>query len=220
MKRTLLFALLGLLILSLSTFAADSAKKAPMAAGIRAGFSLGTATGSDAEMSDGTKTSRFGFDFGGFFAFGVAKSFTLQPELLYVQKGVKYEEIGGPGKLTFKLDYLEIPVLIKFAPELQGSKIAPALFVGPYLGIRMGAKMKLEGSGGAVEVDAKDAFKSTDFGMTFGGGLGYKMARGEMFFDARYDLGLSKVMKADEDGYEADLKSGTFLILLGYKFNI
>jgi hypothetical protein len=220
MKRTLLFALLGLLILSLSSFAADASKKMPMAAGIRAGISLGTATGSDAEVSDGNKKMRFGFGFGGFMAFGVAKSLTLQPELLYLQKGVKYEQIGGPIKVTFKLDYLEIPVLLKFTPELEKSKIAPALFVGPYLGLRMSAKEKVEATGGSLEGDVKDLYNSTDFGMTFGGGLGYKMAKGEMFFDARYDLGLSKVQKADSDGYQSNVKSGTFMVLLGYKFNI
>jgi hypothetical protein len=223
MKRILVLALLAVLVLSLSAFAAEAGKKMPMAAGIKAGISLANATGSDATITGGDKKMKLGLGFGGFFAFTPMKSFTIQPEVLYVQKGVKYNETGGSEKLTYKVDYLEVPVLFKFTPEMQNSKIAPTLFAGPFLGFLMTAKEKLEGAADPADNyddDVKDYMKSTEFGITFGGGLGYKMAKGELFFDARYDLGLSKIQKAEPEGYQSNVKNSAILVLVGYKFNI
>jgi hypothetical protein len=223
MRRVLFVALLAVLVLSMSVLAADTAKKMPMAAGIKAGISLANATGSDAAADpDETKKMKLGFAFGGFFAFTPVNSFTIQPEILYVQKGTKYQQTGGTGKNTVKVDYLEIPVLLKFTPELQTSKIAPTLFAGPFLGLRLSAKDKIEGAAVDslnVETDMKDYTKSTEFGVTFGGGLGYKLAKGELFLDARYDLGLSKVAKADP-GETDNTKTSAILVLVGYKFGI
>lgn len=221
MRRILVVALLVVFALSMSAFAQEKTKM-PMGAGVTAGLSLGNATGSDAAALSGeTKKMRLGFAFGAFYSFEPVKGFTIQPELMYVQKGVKYEEDAG-GKLTIKTDYLEIPVLAKWTPDMKESKIQPTIFVGPFVGIIMSAKAKAEGFAGDSlngEVDIKDQLKSTDFGVAFGAGLGMKTTKGELFFDARYDLGLSKVYK-DIGGVTPDVKSATILVLVGYKFDI
>ncbi|WP_408583014.1 outer membrane beta-barrel protein, partial [Myroides odoratimimus] len=54
-------------------------------------------------------------------------------------------------------------------------------------------------------------FKSFDFGVNFG--AGYELPMG-VFFDARYNVGLSKVNK---EGSEAS-KNGVFQLSVGYKF--
>ncbi|MFZ1683985.1 MAG: porin family protein [Candidatus Zixiibacteriota bacterium] len=221
MKRFLVLSVLLVAVLAITASAADSGKKMPMSAGFKAGISLANATGSDATIPGGDKKMKMGLAGGAFIGFGIAPQFVLQPELLYVQKGVKYEEKGGPGKLTEKLDYLQVPVLFKFVPNTAG-KIQPTIFAGPYLGFLMSAKAKFEGDPDPAnngEEDIKDALKSTDFGISFGAGVGAKMTKGELFLDVRYDLGLSKIEKSD-GGETANVKNSSILALVGYKFDI
>ncbi|MBC7364539.1 MAG: PorT family protein, partial [Candidatus Aminicenantes bacterium] len=54
---------------------------------------------------------------GGVFAeVGLAKGFSLQPEVLYIQKGAKISVSEGEitGTVKFNVDYIEIPVLLKY----------------------------------------------------------------------------------------------------------
>jgi hypothetical protein len=225
MKRIFVAALILIAALAVTVSAADAGKKMPMTAGIKAGISMANATGSDATASDADKKMKIGLAGGAFIGFEIAPQFVLQPELLFVQKGVKYEEKGGPGKATDKLDYLQIPVLFKFNPHTAG-KIQPTIFAGPYLALKMSAKTKIEGSADPAEdgeFDIKDGLKSTDFGFSFGAGIGAKMTKGELFIDARYDLGLSKVYKEYtvlDVTYTPNVKNSSILVLVGYKFDI
>ncbi len=202
MKRLFLIALAMLLAVAL-TASAQEAKK--MHFGITGGVSMGNWSGSDAAAPSGVdKKMRTGFAGGAFADFTLSKSFVLSPQVLYVMKGVKYE--SGGVSATEKLDYLEVPVLIKWAPEMQG-KMQATIFAGPHLGFLMTAKEE--------DVDTKDLFKSTDFGITFGAGLGTKMTSGELFFDVRLDLGMSKIVDMDP---EVNVKNTTFMGLIGYRF--
>lgn len=222
MKRLLVLAVGLILILALAVSAQETAAK-KMSFAIKGGISLGNLTGDSlkSEFDQATKKTRFGIGGGVAFGYAIAPNFTIQPELLYVQKGAKFEESAG--KVTMKTDFLEIPLLLKFTPEMKGSKIAPTIFAGPFIGLKMTGKIKAEGFADAaenVEVDIKDSLKSTDFGITFGGGFGYKMSSGELFFDVRYDLGLSKIAKKEAfEGGDFDTKTSAFLALVGYKFN-
>jgi hypothetical protein len=225
MKRLIVLSLMLVAMLAITASAADPGEKMPMAAGIKAGVSLANATGSDATISFADKKMKIGLAGGAFIGFEIAPQFVLQPELLYVQKGVKYEEKGGPAKLTVKTDYLQVPVLFKFIPKMSG-KIQPSIFAGPWLALRMSAKEKYEGDPDPAEngeVDVKDDLKSTDFGISFGAGIGAKMTKGELFLDARYDLGLGKVYKEFTEAdvtYKPNVKSTSILVLVGYKFDI
>jgi hypothetical protein len=225
MKRLFVLGVLLVAVLAITASAADSGKKMPMSAGFKAGVSLANATGSDATFTDADKKMKIGLAGGAFIGFEIAPQFVLQPELLYVQKGVKYEEKGGTGKDKYKLDYLQIPVLFKFVPATSG-KIQPTIFAGPYLGFKMSAKDKAEGWTDPADngdFDMKDFVKSTDFGISLGAGIGAKMTKGELFLDARYDLGLSKVYKEYtllDVTYKPNVKNSSILVLVGYKFDI
>jgi hypothetical protein len=226
MKRILPIALTLVLALAVIASAAEPGKKMPMTFGVKAGICLATTSGDSLKslMEGISQKSRFGIVGGLSFGFAPSKSFAIQPELLYVQKGTKFEAGMGDGKTTFKVDYLEIPVLIKFTPELKDSKISPALFAGPFVGLRMSGKAKSDGYGDASldgEKDIKDSLKSTDFGITFGAGVGYKLTKGEVTFDIRYDLGFTKIIKAEAfDASSFDTKSTAIMFMVGYKFDI
>ncbi len=179
MRRILVLALLVVLALSLSAFAAEGSKM-PMAFGIKAGLSLGNATGDSLTTATGASKSMLaGFLAGAVFCFEPTKGLGIQPEIFYVQKGVKLTLGGAEDKL--KVDYLEVPVLVKWLPQMKDSKIQPTIFAGPYLGILLSSKAE---SAGGASVDEKDNTNSTDFGITGGAGLGYKMTKGELFLDA------------------------------------
>lgn len=205
MRRSLAIAVIMLFALALGAHAQDGAVARKTSFGITGGLSMGNWTGSDAEPAAGeSKKMRTGFAGGAFVNFPVGQSFAFQPQLLYVQKGVKFEAPGG--KTTAKFDYLEVPMLLKWVPVIDG-KMQPTIFAGPYLGMLMSAKVGT--------LDAKDSSKSTDFGITFGAGFGSKMTSGELFFDVRLDLGMSKI---DDGTPQANVKNSAFLAMLGYRF--
>jgi hypothetical protein len=189
---------------------AVSLASARITGGLKAGMNLANIHGDDIEDSK----FKVGFCGGGFVAFGLGKVVVIQPELLYSQKGAKWQEeyIGETGKVTFKFNYLEMPVFIKMIVPVQG-KVKPSFFLGPYFGIMItGPRGELEVDGTTIEEDL-EGVKDTDFGVVFGGGLDFVLGKGKIVFDVRYGLGLTTL---DEEG--ADVKNNVFSFLVGYSF--
>lgn len=118
--------------------------------------------------------------------------------------------------------------MMEITPELRRSKIAPAVFAGPFIGLNTSAQFQQSGFAEDVKVpgdfNAADSVKSTDFGVTFGGGLGYKLTtESEIFFDIRYDFGLTKILKSgvlNHPDAQADTKTSALLVTAGYRFGL
>ena len=168
--------------------------------GVKGGLNVSTLTG---EYEDDTK-SLIGFHVGGFAEIKIIERLAIQPELLYSAQGAKFEGFGGD-KYDAKLDYLNIPVLAKFYITKQFYVEA-----GPQIGFLLSAKIEGE--------DAKDFYKSTDFGFNLGTGYNFT----ENFSaGARYTIGLSGVYDTDNDDVEDYIdssKNSNFAIFLAYKF--
>jgi hypothetical protein len=216
MKRFVVLTTLLVFAFSLSALAQEKVAK-KLEFGIQAGLCMGNVSGDSAKAGPGeTKKARMGFGGGAFATFKLSPQFGIQPELLYLQKGVKYEE--GSAKMTVKADYIEVPVYLAFLPKLEG-KIQPSIFAGPYIGYLMSAKIKTEGMADPAdngEEDVKDSTKTTDFGISFGAGFGYALnPKGELFVNVRYDLGMTKV---DDHAEQQDSKLNMFAVMLGYRF--
>jgi hypothetical protein len=168
-------------------------------------------------LGEGLK-SRIGFSVGGFITFNIAEMFAIQSEVLYTMKGLRWEgEINGatPLKVWIKLDYLEIPVLVKIMPGTQGS-VKPYLFAGPAVAIKVSGKVKAEFEGESDEEVLEDV-KSTDFGLVIGAGADFGLGaygRGSLSVDIRYTLGLSTISDFEGD----DVKNGVFSLMVGYSF--
>jgi opacity protein-like surface antigen len=127
-----------------------------------------------------------GFYVGGLADFGISGNFHIQPELLYSSEGADDASI----------DYIRIPVMAKYY-VMEGL----SLQAGPEVAFKV-----------ASENDFVDeATKSIDFGI--GAGVAYELPMG-VFFDARYNLGLSNI--SDVDG--GDLKNTGFMVGAGYRF--
>lgn len=187
---------------------------AQMQAGLKAGLNIANLSGDDIDSPD----SKTGFAGGAFFTYQFSPMFAIQPEVYYSMKGAtdKMDFNGATVDLTYTLDYIEIPVLFKLLIPLQGSSIKPAIFAGPSFGINTTAKIKAEYQGESEEEDIEDV-KSTDFGLQFGGGIGFPVGKGELGVDIRYILGLSTI---DDSAEEADVKNNVINVNLYYGFSL
>lgn len=157
-----------------------------------------TAGWSNADLSqDDTSTDTRN----GFFA-GVRKDFKIIPMLhlntglLYVQKGASID-FGGMGKEDFKLDYLDIPVGLKF-------KIGPFFATGG-----VSANLKLSSQFAGEKVDDIQPFE-----LASSVGVGAKFL---MFsVDLRWNNSFGDIVK-DNEG--ADIRNSYFLIGLGFSIH-
>lgn len=187
---------------------------AQMQLGVKAGLNLANLSGDDISDTD----ARTGIAGGVFFMYQFNEMFAVQPELTYSMKGAKekgiIENISYEAEIN--LDYFEIPLLLKFLIPIKGSGVKPAIFAGPALAINLSAKSKIEAAGQSFEEDIEDV-KSTDFGLVFGGGIGFPVGNGELGFDIRYILGLSTI---DDSAANADIKNGVINFNLYYGFSL
>jgi hypothetical protein len=180
--------------------------------GIKAGMNIANFHGDHAIGFD----SKIGYSGGGFFTIGLNNAFAIQPEVLYTQKGARYEIIRPQGYLvegTVIYDYLEIPVLFKYMLPVK-SGVKPNLFVGPYFAVNVNAKEKRVANGNSLEADVDRYVKDTDLGVVLGGGVDFGFKKGKIVFDCRYTLGL--ITTSEEDIYDQKNKIVSFM--LGYSF--
>jgi len=219
-RSTLSTALLCAAAFGAAPLAAQSVTIGPMA-----GVSFSSFSGDDADAFSDTgfdldKGTRTGFALGGFAEFEFGSNFAVEPQLLYIQKGAKYDGSVDVGTGTpvdvsagINLDYIQLPVLLKAELRKPESKVTPSVFVGPAIGFNLGCKITAEGDGQDASEDCPDdTFKSTDFSLVFGAGLEF----GRLSLQGRYDMGLGSV--ADADG--VDVKNSGWLITLGYGFRV
>jgi len=155
---------------------------------------------------------------GGVFAeIGLAGGFSLQPEVLYVQKGAKIPVSEGEitGTLKANIDYIEIPLLFKYN-LISGGPTVPSVYVGPFVGFNTKGEFVIKANGYEEREDIKDDLKSTEYGLVFGLGLTQNLGVLKLTLDARYDLGLSNIIK-EVEGPES-IKTRTWLFMVGVAF--
>lgn len=203
MKKALLPAVVLLLFFSSITFA-----QLPKL-GVRAGLNIANMSFDPditTQIPGASKSSRAVFLFGGIFQLGFAGPISLEIEPTYIQKGTKAEAsnviVYVDGQLvrldnlsvTYKLSYLEIPVLMRVYLPVPGLK--PYAEAGPTIGINLSSSYTTEysyqGQSNSEDTDNKDNTKSVEFGLAFGAGVEFSVAPfTSLFLDARYSLGLT-----------------------------
>ncbi len=135
-----------------------------------------------------------GMGFGAYYALPTAKSVGLQIEGHYMRRGVGFDLTGGgiDADLELRVNYFEIPVLLRYAPAQQsGARFI--LLAGPVIGFKTGDEVNVEAAGNDSSVDAGDLFKSTSIGAL--GGLGLTFGESPAItLQARYYLGLTNAI--------------------------
>jgi len=172
--------------------------------GIRLGFNTSTIGG------DVDSNSRTGLNLG--FVAGLKCSPSIP---LFLESGLYYESKGGkkvsipivglPDLWKVGMDYLEIPVLMKYGIDC-GNDLAVLPFVGPTFAV---------GIAGKVQPGKLDTFHSGranrfDMGIKLGCGVEWNMIYAEL----GYHFGLANV----SDIEDVDAHNGSFFMNLGINF--
>ncbi|KUJ61824.1 hypothetical protein AR687_11450 [Flavobacteriaceae bacterium CRH] len=168
--------------------------------GVKAGLNLTTFAGGNYYDAN----SLVGFHVGGFAEIKIIEKLAIQPEVLFSTQGAKFDG-GFDGDWDTKLNYINIPVLAKFFITKQFTVEA-----GPQIGFLVSAKEDGQ--------DAKDFYKSTDFGFNFGAGYNFT---DNLSVGLRYTVGLSNIGDYETDDTEEYLdspKNSVLALSLAYKF--
>lgn len=193
------------------------------------------------------ESSVIGFNVGVATSFGISENFSIAPELIFAQKGsrVKYEgstitfdgttsvDIDYKEDYMTKLNYLEMPVLARFA---FGSSTKGYLNLGPSVGYWLGGKSKytLEAGDESEEGTAKIKFvseysedseddeylkeeaKRLEVGGIVGGGMMLPTSAGNILLDIRYQAGFTSLFDFDEE--DEKFKNNGLSVSLIYLF--
>ena len=143
--------------------------------GLKGGLNVATLSVSNNSNID----PRISAYLGGLAHIHISKEFAVQPEVFFSGQGAKSTVSNVVNKAN--LNYIQVPVLLQY---MIGTGFR--LETGPQVGFLASAKQKA----GDVTVDVKNSYKKTDFSWVFG--AGYLTSTG-VGFDARYNLGLSKI---------------------------
>lgn len=165
----------------------------------------------EAEGVDVNFERRTGFVGGLFVVWPLGGQVGLQTEALYSQRGAEIEDpdVDATGKV--KLDYLEVPVLLRLStPASSGTSFH--VFAGPSLGFRVRARGEGTVGNFTETEDLSDEIEKFDLGLSIGAGADFN----RLIVDGRYTWGLSNLNKDDSDNVE--VKNRTFSVMLGIRF--
>lgn len=183
--------------------------------GVKGGVTLGDLP-KLAELVDepGFDTSlRIGYAAGGFVAVRFAGGLSIQPEVLFTQKGARFDvgESGMTADVKFKADFLDVPVLARYT---VGKGVRGYVFGGPSFDFRLNATVDSDILGESEEQDISEDLEAFEFALVFGGGI----ELGPILLEARWSEGLTDIAKPDPDGPPGDVKTRTYLLLFGFRF--
>jgi len=207
-----------------------------MAQGTRGGAYLGSsiATLRDAQetllglgSSAITREPRVGVQAGLWLNRPLVGALSLQPELHYTQKGVRYTSAIGvgfdmaSGSAALELAYLEAPLLLRLDLGAVGG-VRPFLVGGPAVAYRTGCALRVDAIGIGATVNCNDQVDTVNLGgglRTFdtnailGGGLGVRLGGRDYSAGVRYTAGLTSI-----SGVVSGVKNGNLSVLLGVGF--
>ncbi|MDD3642713.1 MAG: porin family protein [Candidatus Krumholzibacteria bacterium] len=209
MKRLCLATILVLVL-------AGAAAAAGVGFGVKGGLNMANLHGTDAENLDWKP----GFAAGAFAEIALTPVVSLQPEVLYVMNGASESFLGI--EIDFNLDYIQVPVLVKFDLPVAGT-IVPTLYAGPYVGFLMGAEVEASYQGESESMDVKDYTKSMDYGLSFGAAIDVNLAAATLIFEGRYNYGLTTIDDGwaealEEENVELDIKNHSIMFMVGVGF--
>ncbi len=131
----------------------------------------------------------------------------LESGLYYTQKGGNYG--SGPDKVTCDLNYLELPLLIKYK-HFVGNQTSIQPYAGGYLAVGTDGNIKNHNTRMAESSFDDHNFSRFDGGLKIGCGVGFNM----LYLDASYDIGLANI---SQDKFDST-HNGCFTLNLGVNF--
>ncbi len=139
---------------------------------------------------------------GGFAKFNVpASPMSIQPEVLYAQYGSNIEDSDA----SFKLNYIQVPVLLKFSFPAPGA--TPNVYFGPYANFLLNSEIANDNGSFNLEENTKNS--------TFGVIIGAAVDVSKFQLGVRYSAGLTNVA---DDNFSDEAKNGAFAVTVGVSF--
>lgn len=131
------------------------------------------------------------FNIGVFATLPLTGNLAIQPEVNFSRKGAElvYDNLFASGTAKFKLNYIEVPILLKINITDNFN-----IHAGPYLAYLINAQVTNESSGGSFDFEENfdnDDFEKFDYGLS--GGLGFDFT--SISIGARYNYGLATIGK-------------------------
>ena len=171
------------------------------------------------------KKKRVGLNAGVFLNIPLAGAVSLQPEAHYSQQGVTYKSnlSATAPTASLKIDYVEVPVLLRIDVGPKASAIHPILFGGASGAFRISCNVSsTSGSTSLTRACSEnttststDPVKKYDVSAIAGAGLAVNALGRAYALTLRYTQGLSNI-STDNSG--STPKNATFSILLGLGF--
>lgn len=166
--------------------------------GLKGGYNLAAVS-----FNGNTETGqRHGFHIGFYGESFISEAVAIQLELLYSQQG--YELKDGGGTFTQKLDYLNLPIMLKIYPDKHFF-----LEAGPQVGLAISHKEEFDSGFSLFNSSQEFDPNNFDWGLNFG--AGFKTAS-KVSLGVRYHLGLGSVYD------EGSPKNRVWQFSLGFDF--
>ena len=215
-KKIKLIAALALTIgAAFTTVNAQTNDSSNAQIGVKGGVNFSNMYTNDVDDNNVLTTFNLGF----YASIPVTSFIAIQPEFLYSRKGAEltYDNVFATGKAKFKLNYIEVPVLLKINLTKNFN-----VHAGPYFAYLINAQVTNETNGGTF--DFEDNFNNDDFNkfdVGLSAGLGFDFE--SIGIGARYNYGLSTVGKERSVGGTTytfpDGKNSNISVYLSLKLN-
>ncbi|AOW17914.1 hypothetical protein LPB03_10815 [Polaribacter vadi] len=194
--KTIYITIALMIVSTLSLNAQDANTKAT--AGIKGGYNI-----SSVSFDGNSETEKLhGYHIGIYGESYIGKYFAIQPEILYSKQG--YKIIDNSGTYTQKLDYLNIPLMLKLYPVKSFF-----LEAGPQIGFSISHKETFDS--GFILYDTSKEFEPSNFDWGINLGTGFKSDAG-VSLGVRYHIGQSDIYNEDKP------KNRVWQIYLGFEF--
>ena len=184
--------------------------------GIKAGPTFVAVAVDDEDDVEAEYKRRVAASFGGFAVLPINERVAAQIELLWNPKGGKLTSQSEAGSLKLKLDYIEVPVLARFAVTRSASR-SFFVFGGVAPAIRTSAKVESSVTGGGItygdSVDVGVDYERFDVGIVAGAGVDIGQW---IVIDGRYSWGLIDVNHNPE--VTTSVKNRALTFMAGVRF--
>ena len=157
-----------------------------------------------------------GFSGGVSFSFGKGDVFEFGPEILFIQKGIRYADDDESEKI--QTNFLEMPLIFKWSFGPKTNVVRPFVLVGPYASFLLSANLKYDyDDDSGKEKEPLDNVNRVDAGLTSGIGMGVKLGPGQIVLDLRYAVGFIPIQSQDYIYAAFELNYG-YSVMAGYVF--
>jgi len=182
--------------------------------GVKGGFNMSNFLSDDDEATD--ENILYGFNAGVYATLPISDFVAIQPEVLFTTRGseLEYDTAFGSGNTKFKLNYIEVPLLVRVNITKNFN-----LQAGGYASYLVSSKVTGDGS---VEFDQEidtDDLNKFDAGIAAGVGVDFS----PISIGVRYNYGLTTIGKertiAGETFRAPDAKNSNLSVYLSYKLN-